>query len=170
MSLRLNSPLPDFSGATHWINGQPERANLLGHPVLVHFWSVSCYLCHENMPKLTAWREQYGPRGLKLIAMHLPRQEEDTDVDWVRQMVEALWLAEPCGVDNRHVVKKAFDNLYVPAYFLFDAAGLLRARTGGSAGLVPLEQALQRQFGLRERVGVTQPQPAFPLAGSVFRP
>lgn len=167
MSLQLNSPLPDFSGATNWINGQPERASLFGHPLLVHFWSVSCYLCHENMPKLTLWRERYGPQGLKLIAVHLPRQEEDTGVEWVRQMVEALWITEPCGIDNRHLVRKAFDNLYVPAYFLFDSAGLLQARTGGCTGLVQLEQALQRQFGLREGAVVTQPQPAFPLAGSL---
>ena len=152
MSLRLNTPLPDFSGVTEWINGQPDQVDFSGHPVLVYFWSVSCYLCHENMPKITAWLKRYGPQGLRLIAIHLPRQEEDTHIAWVRQVAEALYLTDPCGVDNRHTVKKAFDNLYVPAYFLFDAGGLLRARTGGSAGLVQLEQALKRQFELQAQI------------------
>jgi hypothetical protein len=151
MSLRLNTPLPNLSGATDWINGQPDRASLIGHPVLVYFWSVSCYLSHENMPRITAWRETYGPQGLKLIAIHLPRQAEDTPLGWVRQMADALWITDPCGVDNRYLVKRAFDNLYTPAYFLFDAGGLLRLRTGGLAGLALLEQALKRQFEPGER-------------------
>jgi hypothetical protein len=151
MSLRLNTPLPNLSGATDWINGQPDRASLIGHPVLVYFWSVSCYLSHENMPRITAWRETYGPQGLKLIAIHLPRQAEDTPLGWVRQMADALWITDPCGVDNRHLVKQAFDNLYTPAYFLFDVGGSLRVRTGGMAGLALLEQTLKCQFEPGER-------------------
>lgn len=146
MPLRLKTPLPDFSGASEWINSQPDRVSLTGHPVLIYFWSVSCYLSHENMPKVTAWREKYGPQGLKQIAIHLPRQAEDTPLEWVRQMVDALWITEPCGVDNRHLVKQAFDNLYIPTYFLFDADGLLRVRAGGIAGLALVEQALKCQF------------------------
>ncbi|GIK40869.1 MAG: thiol-disulfide oxidoreductase YkuV [Chloroflexota bacterium] len=151
MSLRLNTPLPDFSGATAWINGPLDRASLSGHPVLIHFWSVSSYLSHENMPQVTAWRDTYGPQGLKLIAIHVPQQTEDTRLEWVRQIAAALWITEPCGVDNRHLVKRAFANLYVPAYFLFDARGLLRVRTGGIAGLGLVEQALQRLLEPRER-------------------
>lgn len=151
MSLRLNTPLPDFSGATAWINGPLERASLSGHPALVYFWSVSSYLSHENMPQVTAWREKYGPQGLKLIAIHVPQQAEDARPEWVGQIADALWITDPCGVDNRHLVKRAFDNLYVPAYFLFDAGGLLRLRTGGIVGLDLVEQALQRLFERRKR-------------------
>jgi thiol-disulfide isomerase/thioredoxin len=163
MFLRLNTPLPDFSGATEWINGQPDRASLAGQPVLVYFWSVSCHLCHEAMPKIARWREKYASQGLKLVAIHMPRQETDTEIERVREMVRALGITDPCGVDNRHTVKQAFVTSYVPAYFLFDREGKLRGRAGGEAGLAQLEQTLKRQFETEETAPIAQPQPILAL-------
>jgi thiol-disulfide isomerase/thioredoxin len=145
--LRTGTPLPDLSGATEWINGAPPpRETLRGAPVLVHFWAVSCHICHDNMPTLVKWREEFVPRGLSVIAVHMPRQEADLDVARVREDVAAMDITEPCGVDNRHAVADAFDNRFVPAYFLFDRDGNLRSRTAGDAGLALLEAALRRQF------------------------
>jgi hypothetical protein len=143
MSLRLNTPMPDLSGAAEWLNGRPSLA---GQPALIYFWSVSCNICHEHVPRLAAWRSLYAPRGLRLVAVHVPRQERDTDVDGVRAALEAFQIDDPCGVDNRHAVKTAFAAAYLPAYFLFDRQGRLRARAGGEAGLGLLEQPLHRLF------------------------
>jgi hypothetical protein len=146
MSLRLNTPMPGLAGATEWINSQPDPVSLAGQPALVYFWSVSCHICHENMPKLAAWRSLYEPKGLRLIAIHVPRQEQDTDVAGVRAASAALQVNDPCGVDNLHAVRSAFAAAHLPSYFLFDRAGLLRGRTGGDAGLDLLENPLKRLF------------------------
>jgi len=146
MSLRLNSPMPDLAGATEWINGQPDAARLAGHPTLVYFWSVSCSICHENMAKLALWRYLYAPKGLRFVAIHVPRQLQDIDVASVRAALENFMIADPCGLDNAHAIKSAFATAYLPAYFLFDRAGKLRGRTGGDAGLGLLEQPLRRLF------------------------
>lgn len=146
MPMRVGTPLPDLCGATEWINGPPCREELIGNPILVHFWSVSCHVCHENMPRIQQWRKEYGPKGLKIVAIHMPRQPEDMDVERVRQDAAAMNMTEPCGIDNRHAVAEAFQNTYVPAYFLFDREGNMRSRTAGNAGLSLLEGALKRQF------------------------
>jgi thiol-disulfide isomerase/thioredoxin len=147
MPMRTGTPLPELSGATEWINGPPpNREELIGSPILVHFWAVSCHICHENMPTVRRWRDEYGPKGLKVIALHMPRQEADTDMERVRQAVEEMNIVEPCGVDNLHAVAEAFQNEYVPAYFLFDRAGNLRSRAAGDAGTGLLEGAINRLF------------------------
>lgn len=146
MPMRTGTPMPQWTGATEWLNGQPDREALRGRPVLVYFWAVSCHICHENMPTLSLWREKLGPRGLGMVAMHMPRQEADTDVERVRAMAAELGIADPCGIDNRHDVADAFQNVYVPAYYLFDREGNLRSRAAGDAGLGLLEAALTRQF------------------------
>ena len=151
MSLRLNTPMPDLSGATEWLNRRLDGASLAGQPALIYFWSVSCRICHDNMPRLAEWRSRYAPRGLRLVAVHVPRQEQDTDVDGVRAALKAFQIADPCAVDNRHALKTAFSAAYLPAYFLFDPEGRLRARAGGEAGPSLLEQPLHRLF---EREGV----------------
>lgn len=146
MPLRIGTPMPDLKGVTGWLNGEPDWEALVGNPVLVHFWSVSCHLCHENMPKVNQWRDLYAPVGLKVIAIHMPRAESETDVETVRQKVLELGITQPCGIDNLHRVAEAFENQWVPAYYLFDREGNLRGRTAGYAGLTMLENTLKRLF------------------------
>ncbi len=118
---------------------------LAGAPVLVHFWSVSCHICHENMPALARWRQEFVPAGVRFMSVHLPRQESDLDVDAVRARVAEFAISEPCAVDNARAIADAFQNRVVPAYYLFDREGALRARTAGPAGLAMFEAALRRQ-------------------------
>jgi thiol-disulfide isomerase/thioredoxin len=146
MPLRLGSPMPELSGATEWLNGEPAQDDLRGSPVLVHFWAVSCHICHDNMLTLRKWRDEYGPRGLKLVGIHMPRQEEDMDVAKVREEVKAMDVTEPCAIDNTHAMADTFQNKFMPAYFLFDRDGNLKSRTAGDAGLAMLESALARLF------------------------
>ena len=146
MPLRLGTPMPMLSGATEWLNGEPAPGDLRGSPVLVHFWAVSCHICHDNMATLRKWRDEYGPRGLKPVGIHMPRQEEDMDVAKVREEVKAMDVTEPCAIDNTHAMADAFQNKFMPAYFLFDREGNLKSRTAGDAGLAMLESALARQF------------------------
>jgi thiol-disulfide isomerase/thioredoxin len=146
MPMRPGTPMPEFAGVTEWINGPVEIGALSGHPTLVHFWAVSCHLCHENMPTVSRWREEYSPQGLRVVAVHMPRQGADLDVGRVRLDAEKLGLREPCAIDNAHDIADAFQNVYVPAYFLFDRDGLLRVRAAGQAGLSLIESALERQF------------------------
>ena len=146
MPLRTNSPMPSLDQVTEWINGSPEVSTLSGTPVLVHFWSTGCHICHENMPTVRRWKEEFGPKGLKLVAFHMPRSEAELDVEEVKRQIEELGIDEPCGIDNEHAEADAFENRFVPAYFLVDQDGKLRARTAGDAGLTNLKSSLDRLF------------------------
>ncbi len=146
MPMRLKTPLPELDGVTEWLNDQPDLDSYKGKPLLVYFWAVSCHICHENMPKLQAWREEFVPKGLNMIAIHCPRMETDTDVEKVKAQVKEFGIVEPCGIDNRHEVKKAFDNDLWPAYFIFDEEGLLKRRAAGNAGVSMLEPILKKMF------------------------
>lgn len=148
MPLRLGSDLPELNGATEWINGSARREDLLGTPTLVHFWSLSCYICKNNLPHLRAWKEAYGPHGLRVVAVHMPRAEDETDVDRVRAAVAEHGIDEPCAVDNFHDVKDAFVNEagFVPHYYLFDGDGKLRSRAAGDAGVAGISAALEKLF------------------------
>jgi len=138
--------MPEFDEATEWLNGKLNREDLIGSPTIVHFWAISCHICHENAGKLNEWRAEYGPKGLKIVSIHMPRQEADLNVDRVKDDLEPMLITEPCAIDNRHGLAEAFQNKYVPAYFLFDREGNLRSRAAGDAGLTMLEGALKRMF------------------------
>jgi thiol-disulfide isomerase/thioredoxin len=148
MPMRIGTEMPKLDGATEWFGGTQAHAEAEaeGHPTLVHFWSVSCGICKENMPRINEWREGRREDGLRVIAVHMPRYEADTDVETVREAISKYDIAEPCAVDNQHKLREAFHNEhgYVPAYYLFDAQGKLRSFAAGERGLDMLASAVER--------------------------
>lgn len=140
--------MPSLDGATAWLNatGASAEAKSQGHPTLVHFWSLSCGVCQEHMPRVVAWRETHEPHGLRVIAVHMPRHESDTDAEAVREAVTTNNISEPCAIDNEHKLRDAFQNEhgYVPAYYLFDAEGKLKGFAAGERGLNMIAPALER--------------------------
>ncbi|HMF54716.1 MAG TPA: protein kinase [Pyrinomonadaceae bacterium] len=150
MAMKIGTEMPRFEGATVWFNGTTavaeERAK--GHPTLVHFWAVSCGICKENLPLVAEWRDKYRERGLRVIAVHMPRYEEDTDTEVVREAIARLGMSEPCAVDNEHNLRDAFqnENGYTPFYYLFDAKGRLAGAAAGEHGLNVIGPALERIF------------------------
>ncbi|HEX2998638.1 MAG TPA: redoxin domain-containing protein, partial [Armatimonadota bacterium] len=127
MTLRLGTAMPPLSGGTEWVNSEPlDSDQLLGKPVLVHFWALSCHSCHGMMPTILQWHAEYAPRGLQMIAVHQPRMETDMDVDAVRREVAEYGITYPVVVDNEQMIGRAWDNRFVPSFFVFDRDGKLR--------------------------------------------
>ena len=147
MALRIGSDLPSFEGATDWMNSSQDVIELLpGAPVLVHFWSVSCGMCKENLPKVAEIRDQRKNQGLVVVAIHMPRYPEDVNAAAVREAIEQYKITEPCAIDNEHKLRDAFgnDKGYVPAYYVFDADGKLKGFAAGENGLSLIRPALDR--------------------------
>jgi thiol-disulfide isomerase/thioredoxin len=154
--MRIGTPMPSLEGATAWSNGSAEEAlkDTEGHPVLVHFWSLSCGMCKENLPRIAEWREQYRAAGLRLIAVHMPRYPADTDVAAVREAIAAYGIIEPCAIDNEHKIRDAFqnDHGYVPAYYLFDEQHKLKSFAAGEYGTKVMGPALERLLAATQAV------------------
>ncbi|MGB8509694.1 MAG: redoxin domain-containing protein [Pyrinomonadaceae bacterium] len=148
MPMRIGTEMPAFDGATEWFNatGAHAAVEVKGHPTLVHFWSVSCGICKENMPRVSEWRDSRAGDGLRVVAVHMPRYEADTNVEDVREAINTYNITEPCAVDNEHKLRDAFGNEqgFVPAYYLFDAEGKLRSFAAGERGLSMVSAALER--------------------------
>jgi thiol-disulfide isomerase/thioredoxin len=146
--MRIGTPLPSLDGATEWFGATQAHAerDAKGQPTLIHFWSVSCGICKENLPRVAQWRDELRERGLRVIAVHMPRYEADTDVEAVREAIATYGITEACAVDNEHKLREAFQNDqgYVPAYYLFDREGKLKSFAAGERGLDMLTSALER--------------------------
>ena len=148
MALRIGTEMPSLEGATEWMTGDlaTAMAEAHGHVTLVHFWSVSCGICKDNMSRLAEWRELKRESGLRVIAVHMPRYPADTDLDAVKAAIEKYNLTEPCAIDNEHKLRDAFQNDqgFVPAYYLFDQTGKLKGFAAGERGISLIAPALER--------------------------
>ena len=109
------------------------------------------------MPRVAEWRDGRRADGLRVIAVHMPRYEADTDVEAVREAISRYNISEPCAVDNEHKLRDAFQNEhgYVPAYYLFDAQGKLKSFAAGERGLDMLTSAVERLLAATQQQATT---------------
>ncbi|MEB5473258.1 TlpA disulfide reductase family protein [Shouchella clausii] len=150
MALKLRSEMPELTGATEWLNGEVAKGDLIGDkPTLIHFWSISCGLCKEAMPNVNEFRDQYKDE-LNVIAVHMPRSEKDLNIDEIKQVADEHGITQPIFVDNEHKLTDAFENEYVPAYYVFDKDGQLRHFQAGGGGMKMLTKRVNRVLGIKE--------------------
>ena len=154
MPMRIGTPMPSLEGATEWLSSSADEAlkDAEGRPLLIHFWSVSCGMCKDNLPRVAEWREKYRDAGLRTIAVHMPRYPEDTNIDAVRETADKYEITEPRAVDNEHKLRDAFQNEhgYVPAYYLFDEQHKLKSFAAGEYGTKVMEPALERLLSVAD--------------------
>ncbi|WP_459499466.1 TlpA disulfide reductase family protein [Bacillus sp. C1] len=142
--MKLREQMPSLEGATEILNDAVTREDLIGDkPTLIHFWSVSCYLCKEAMPEVNELRDEYDDR-LNVVAVHMPRSEEDLDLAVIEKMAESHDIIQTILVDSKHAITDAFENKYVPAYYVFDKEGKLRHFQAGGSGMPMLRKRLER--------------------------
>jgi thiol-disulfide isomerase/thioredoxin len=151
MPMKIGDTMPTFEGASLWLNEFGETADdyVKGAPTLVHFWATSCGICKEKMPQLIELKNKYKEKGLRVVAIHMPRYEADTNLEKVKADVIKHNIDDICAVDNQHKLKIAFQNEqgWVPVYYLFDAEGKLKTRAAGEFGIGVLTNALEKMFG-----------------------
>ncbi|MDT9023745.1 MULTISPECIES: TlpA family protein disulfide reductase [Rossellomorea] len=142
--MKLREPMPELNGATEWLNGEVTKGELVGEkPTLIHFWSISCHLCKEAMPQVNEFRDQYSDK-LNVMAVHMPRSEDDLNLDEIKKVAAEHDITQPIFVDSEHKLTDAFENQYVPAYYVFDKDGNLRHFQAGGSGMKMLEKRVNR--------------------------
>lgn len=147
MALRLRTPIPSLAWADAWLNsGALTREQLVGTPVLIHFWALGCELCEEQLPTVIRWRREFEPRGLRLVGVHTRVQgtPPETDEAAIEHAASELGLTHPLAVDMTGALSQEFGVTATPAYFVFDSAGLLRHFHMGYSSEAPVEAALER--------------------------
>jgi len=107
------------------------------------------------MPHLQKLRDGYEARGLRTVAIHMPRGEGELDEAKVRAVADEIGVTETLILDNDHRISEAFGVSAVPAYFLFDVEGKLRRHALGNFGVRMIGEAVKRLFGDTEPVDET---------------
>ncbi|SFA76613.1 MULTISPECIES: TlpA disulfide reductase family protein [unclassified Bacillus (in: firmicutes)] len=149
--MKLREQMPELNGVTEWLNGEVSKEDLVGDkPTLIHFWSVSCYLCKEAMPQVNQFRDDFKDK-LNVVAVHMPRSEEDLNIEEIKKSAVEHGISQPIFVDSEMKLSDAFENQYVPAYYVFDREGKLRHFQAGGSGMKMLEKRVTRVLDEMEK-------------------
>ena len=166
-NLRSEGRLPEFSGATGWLNSPPlTRDELRGKVVLVDFWTYTCINWLRTLGYVRAWAEKYAEHGLVVVGVHTPEFPFERDVDNVRQAVKEMRVEYPVALDSDYAVWDAFSNRYWPAVYIADAEGRIRNHHFGEGGYEECERSVQQL--LREAGGDGIPDDLVSVADDGF--
>ena len=144
-ALPVEGVLPSLGGATTWLNSQPLAAvGLLGHVVLINFWTYNCINWLRSLPYVRAWAEKYKHHGLVVIGVHTPEFEFEHNVDNVRRAAKDLRVDYPIAIDSDYAIWRAFDNHYWPALYFVDAQGQIRHHQYGEGQYEQSEMIIQQ--------------------------
>lgn len=145
MPFAFHEPMPPLRDAAGWLNGGPvEPSDLAGAPVLIHFWSQGCPTCKEQLPAVRRWVKEFAPRGLVVFGVHSRTHPEETD-ECAAQIAREQRLFHPIALDPPGApVALRFGLRFVPGYFVYDRAGLLRHAQAGYHAELATERALRR--------------------------
>ncbi|TRM12247.1 TlpA family protein disulfide reductase [Lentibacillus cibarius] len=143
--MKLRDQMPELKGATKWLNSKPiSKKKLIGKkPTFIHFWSISCSMCKKMMPKVNELCAEYK-QDVNVISVHMPLSEKDKDLEAVKRTAAEHNITQPIFIDDQHILTDAFENEYVPAYYVFDASGKLRYRQSGRTGIKMLQKRINR--------------------------
>jgi peroxiredoxin len=140
-----------------WINAPVHVSQLHGRPVLMHFWSMDCDSCIDQIARLQEWIREYGPRGLMVIGVDVTHSEQELrDTNAVEGFARRYGLRHPIAVDDGSMAQ-AYGVEDHPAYLLFDPQGYLRLKGSSLEESRELRMLLERLTGPDASTGAFAP-------------
>jgi thiol-disulfide isomerase/thioredoxin len=122
--------------ATEWLNAKPKSmGEYRGKALLLFFWAHWCGDCKQQAPILARLRQEFGPRGLEIVALtryygYAARGEEATPAQEKAHIVKvlgehyAMLPNLPVGIDNETFMQ--YGSSTTPTLVLVDAKGVVR--------------------------------------------
>ncbi len=122
-------------------------ADFKGQVVLLNLWATWCTPCLKELPTLEALEEKYAADGLVVLPLSL----DTLDYAQLRAFVDKLDLPLPhLAQDTTRSYQRALPTRGLPATFLIDRNGVIRARFEGTTDWTGEEHAKKIEALLKE--------------------
>jgi cytochrome c biogenesis protein CcmG/thiol:disulfide interchange protein DsbE len=121
----VGSRAPDFRAKT--LGGTQTRtlADYKGQVVLLNVWATYCEPCKVELPSLQKLYREYGPKGLKLVAVSVDYAVSD---DSIRNFAKNFGLTFEVLHDSTGSVEGAFQTTGYPETFIIGREGDIRKK------------------------------------------
>ena len=141
--IAIGEPVPEFSVRT--LEGDSARI-ATGEPLtLLHVWATWCGPCQQEFPEIETLQQEYGPRGLRIVAISV----DEGDDDPVRTFVKEKGATFGIGRDPTGSVRRLYQGIGVPESYLISADGRLLVRQFGAIpkGAQAMRSAIEKALG-----------------------
>lgn len=105
-------------------------ASYKGQVVLLNIWATWCEPCRAEMPAIEQLHRQFGPRGLKIVAVSV---DNARDVNLIEKFVRDFHLTFEVLHDAPGKIQRQYRTTGVPETFVLGKDGVIRKKVIGAA-------------------------------------
>jgi len=138
--IAVGEAVPEFTVRT--LEGDSARI-AAGEPVtLLHVWATWCGPCQKEFPEIEAIQREFGPRGLRIVAVSV----DEGDDNPVRAFAREKGATFEIGRDEEGLVRRLYQSIGVPESYLISEDGRLIVRQFGAIpeGAAAMRAAIER--------------------------
>ena len=110
-------------------SGTKSLASYKGQVVLLNIWATWCGPCRAEMPSIEQLHREFGPRGLKVVAVSVDDPGQQANV---RKFARELGLTFEILQDPTHDIQRAYQTTGVPETFVLGKDGVIRKKIIGA--------------------------------------
>ena len=138
--IAVGEPVPEFTVRT--LSGDSASVAPNQPVTLLHVWATWCGPCDEEFPEIEALQKEFGPRGLRIVAVSVDEGEDES----VAEFVKAKGATFEIGRDPTGSVRRLYQGIGVPESYLISSDGKLLVRQFGAipAGAQAMRAAIEK--------------------------
>lgn len=128
--VEAGSAAPDFRAKELGSSTYKSLADYKGQVVILNIWATWCIPCREELPSLEQLYREYGPKGLKLVAVSA---DKGVSEDSIRAFAKNYGATFEILHDPSDAVEDAYQTTGFPETFVIGREGTIRKKWIGAA-------------------------------------
>lgn len=126
----IGSQAPAFKAKELGANSYKSLDDYKGKVVLLNVWATWCPPCRAEMPSIEKLYQQYGPRGLNVVAVSV---DDAVSEDSIRAYARDLGLTFQILHDPAGKIEQTYQTTGYPETFVIGRDGVIRKKWIGAA-------------------------------------
>lgn len=135
--MNVGDTAPDFT-RLDFVGHTFHLAAYRGKLVLLNFWASWCSPCLQEMPRFSAWQQQYGAQGLQVIGVSM-----DDGAAPAKALLARRPVSYPIILGDAKLGEAFGGILGLPLTYLIDPQGRIISRYQGESDLDALEAQIK---------------------------
>jgi peroxiredoxin len=121
----VGSTAPNFRAKVLGAETYKTLADYKGQVVILNIWATWCPPCQAEMPSLERLYKEYGPKGLKLVAVSI---DDYVTEDSIRAFAKNFGITFEILHDPTHAIERTFQTTGYPETFVIGREGTIRKK------------------------------------------
>jgi cytochrome c biogenesis protein CcmG/thiol:disulfide interchange protein DsbE len=111
----VGAQAPNFKAKVLGANQVKTMADYKGQVILLNVWATWCEPCKQELPSLEKLYQEYGPKGLKLVAVSI---DDYVSEDSIAKFAKNFGITFEVLHDSTHAIERVYQTTGYPETFI----------------------------------------------------